>query len=135
MKTARRIAAAKAMAAIAGLATLVLAAATGSWPVFLGASAVALAVIEGPVLLAAAGAFVADWKESTAQAAEDRRLHQMEAAVEQERGRERGTEERMAELKAYYARIDSVPEKGDGRFQELVSLNESLDPPGLRRWR
>jgi hypothetical protein len=135
MKTAKRIAAAKAMAAIAGMTTMVLAAATGNWHVLFGVGAVAVAVVEGPVLVAAAAAFVADWKESIAQAAEDRRLHQMEAAVEQERGREHGTEERMAELKASYARINSDPEKGAGRFQELVSLNEALDPPGWHRWR
>jgi hypothetical protein len=121
MKTARRIAAAKAVAAIAGLATAVLAAATGNWPFLLGTVAVAVAVVEGPALFAAAAALVADWKGSIAQAAEDRRLHQMEAAVEQERGRELGIEERKSELQGPYGCLDEELATGSGRFRQRVS--------------
>jgi hypothetical protein len=112
MKTARRIAAAKAVAAIAGVATVVLGVATGNWPVVFAAAAVAA----GAGLLAA----VADFRETEARCESASRLHQMEAAIEQERDRELGIKQRMDELRSYYAASDGV-EGGSGRFRERVS--------------
>jgi hypothetical protein len=120
MKTARRIAAAEAIAALGVLGTIVFGVATGNLAVALIATAAMVAATAGPVLLAAATAFVADWKEAGAQADEASRQHQMEAAIEQERDREQGVKESMAELRASYAGLDG----GGGRFRERVSAED-----------
>jgi hypothetical protein len=113
MKTARRIAAAKAVAAIAGVVTVVLGVATGNWPMVFAAAAVAA----GAGLLAA----VADLREMETRCEASGRLHQMEAAIEQNRGRELGIKERMTELRSYYAGLDGG-EGGTGQFRERVSV-------------
>jgi hypothetical protein len=113
MKTARRVAAAKALAVIAGLATVILGVATGNWPVVL----IAAAVTSGAGLLAA----VAELRETEARSDAACRRHQMELAIEQERGRELGIEERMASLQACYASLESELAPGSGRFRERVS--------------
>jgi hypothetical protein len=122
MKTARRIAAMKAMAVVAGLATVALGIATGNWPVVMVAGAVAA----GAGLLAA----LADLRETEARCEAVRRRSQASAGIEPGRDVEPDIQERLAGLKAYYARIESVPENGGGRFRERVSADE---PPGWDR--
>lgn len=119
MKTARRIAAAKAVAVMAGLATMVLGVATGNLPVVFAAAA----VFCGAGLLAA----VADIRETEARCEATGRLHQMESAVEQGRCREQSIEERMAELRRYYAA--SIVGTASGRFSFVATTGS---PCGCR---
>jgi hypothetical protein len=121
MKTERRIAAAKALAVVAGVATVVLGVATGNWAVVVIAAA---AMISGPGLLAA----VADLRAVEARC-EAARQNQASAGIEPGREVEPGIKERLASIKAYYARLESEPE-GGGRFRELVSAE---DGPGWER--
>jgi hypothetical protein len=119
MKTARRIAAMEAVTSIAGLATVILGVVTGNWPVVL----IAAAVAAGAGLLAA----VAELREAEARSDAACRQHQMELAIEQERGRELGIEERMASLQACYAPLESDLAPGSGRFRERVSAEPEPD--------
>jgi hypothetical protein len=116
----KRIAAAKALAVVAGLATVVLGIATGNWPVVV----IAAAVMSGAGLLAA----VADLRETEARC-EAARQNQTSAGIEPGRDVEPGIKERLASIKTYYARLESEAEDG-GRFRELVSAE---DEPGCHR--
>jgi hypothetical protein len=120
MKTAKRIAAAKAMTVVAGLATVVLGIATGNWPVVM----IAAAVISGAGLLAA----VADLRASEARC-EAARQNQRSAGIEPGREVQPDFKERLASIKACYARLECEPE-GGGRFQERVAAE---DGPGWDR--
>ena len=122
MKTARRIAAAKAVAAIAGVATVVLGIATGNVWVVVAAAA----VVAGAGLLAA----VEDLREAEARNDAACRRHQMEAAIDQAQDQELGIRERMAALRAYYTGLDSGVEVGTGRFRERLSAENA---PGWNR--
>lgn len=119
MKTARRIAAMKALAAIAGVATVILGIATENlWVVVATA-----AVVAGAGLLAA----YADLREAEARSDAACRQHQLEAAIEQERDRELGIEERLASLQACYAPLESELAPGSGRFRERLAAEAEPD--------
>jgi hypothetical protein len=122
MKTARRIAAMKAIIAVSGLATVGLAVATGNWPVVLSAAAVA----SGAGLLAA----LADLRETEARCEAARRRDRTPAGGEPGREMDPDIQAKLAELKRYYARIESVTDGGERRFQDLVSAE---DGPGWDR--
>jgi hypothetical protein len=122
MKTARRIAAMNVLAMVAGLVTVALGVATGNWPVVMIVGAVAA----GAGLLAA----LADLRETEARCEAARLRNQASAGIEPGRDVEPDIQERLAGLKAYYARVESVPENGGGRFRERVSAD---DPPGWDR--
>lgn len=113
MKTARRIAAAEALATIAGLATVVLGVATGNWPVVMAVGV----IVAGAGLLAA----IADLRETESRSGAARRLHQGETAIEQEQGRELGVKERLARLRTCPAHLDAGPEGGGGQFRERLA--------------
>jgi hypothetical protein len=121
MKTAGRIATTKALVAVAGLVAIGFALATGNWPVVM----LAASVTSGAGLLAA----VADLRAVEARCEATGRLHQMEAAIERERGRQVDIKEKMAELRSYYAGLDGV-EGDSGRFRERLS---SEPEPGWDR--
>jgi hypothetical protein len=121
MKTARRIAAAKALSVVAGLLTIGFALATGNLTVAMIGTGVMVAATAGPVLLAAAAMFVSEWREAHDWADEASRQHQMEAAVEQAQGKVVGIKERLAGLRACVAVIDGGAEGGTGRFRERLS--------------
>jgi hypothetical protein len=121
MKTERRIAAMEALAGIAGLLTIGFAVATGNVTVAMCAAAALVAVTAGPMLIAAAGEFVSEWREGNDRADEACRQSQMEAAVEQAQGKVPGIKERLAGLQACPAGIDGGAEGGTGRFRERVS--------------
>jgi hypothetical protein len=120
MKTARRIAATKALIGVAGLIAVVSAIATGNWTVVVIAAAVS-----GVGLLAA----VADLRAVEARSEAARMRNQASAGIEPERDVRPEIQERLSELKGYYARLESEPE-GAGRFQELVAADDS---PGWDR--
>ena len=111
MKTARRIDAMETMAAIGGLATVALAVATGNVPMMIAAGAVIFGAALLPVAVGVVNAVL-----------EARRQDQTSAASESPgRDVEPGIKERLAEIKAFYARPGNEPESGEGRFRELVS--------------
>jgi hypothetical protein len=122
MKTARRIAAMKALGVAAGVATVVLAVATGYWPVAMIAAAF---LVSGPGLLAA----IADFRETEARC-EAARQNQASAGIGPGRDVQPDIQECLAEIKAFYARPANEPESGGGRFRELVSAE---DEPGWHR--
>jgi hypothetical protein len=121
MKTARRIAAMKAMSVIAGLATVVLGIATGNVTMVFAAAV----VVAGAGLLAA----YTDLREVEARSEAARMRNQTSAAIEPERDVQLDIQERLSQIKAYYARVECEPEGGE-RFRELVSAEGS---PGSGR--
>jgi hypothetical protein len=120
MKTARRIAAAKAVTAIAGLVMIGSAIATGNLAVLM----IAAVVTAGAGLLAA----VADLRATEARCEAARMRNQTSAGIEAGREVQPEIQERLSQISAYYARLESEPE-GGGRFRELVSA----DAPGWDR--
>jgi hypothetical protein len=121
MKTARRIAAGKALAVVAGVAAVIVGVATGNWGVVMIAAA---AMISGPGLLDA----IADLRETEAQC-EAARQNQASAGIEPGRDVQPEIKKMLAEIKAKYAHQGGVPERG-GRYQELVAAE---DGPGCGR--
>jgi len=85
-----------------GLAGLVRGIAIGSVPLVIASCA---AVFRAGLALA-----VADWRSATAAVEAIHRRNQTPSR-----------EEALAQIKAYRARLDSEPDTGDRRFQELVS--------------
>jgi hypothetical protein len=121
MKTARRIAAAKALAVVAGVATVVLGVATGNWAV----AVIAAAALSGAGLLAA----VADMRAVDARSEAARMRDQTSAGIEPGMDVQPDIKQRLSEIKAYYARLEGERE-GGGRFRELVAADDS---PGWDR--
>jgi hypothetical protein len=119
MKTARRIAAMEALTAIGGVATAVLAVATGSVPMMIAAGAFFFGAAALPVVAQAVSAVLEARREA-------------QAAASEAAGRDVQPEiqECLAEIKAFYARPGNEPESGEGRFQELVSSEQET---GWRR--
>jgi hypothetical protein len=110
MKTARRIAAMEALTAISGVATVVLAVATGSVPMMIAAGAFIFGAALLPVAAQAVSAGLEARRENQASAASEAAGRDVQPDIQ----------ECLAEIKAFYARPGNEPESV-GRFRELVS--------------
>jgi hypothetical protein len=124
MKTARRIAATKALVAIAGLVAVGSAIATGNWPVLI----IAAAAIGGAGLLAA----WSDMRAVEARCEATRMRNETSAVIEPGRDVEPDIQDTLADLKTYYARSARSLESGEGGFRERVTSSDN--PPGYRYW-
>jgi hypothetical protein len=124
MKTARRIAATKALVASAGLVVVGSAIATGNWPVLM----IAAAAIGGAGLLAA----WSDMRAVEARCEATRMRNETSAVIEPGRDVQPDIQDTLADLKTYYARSARSLESGEGRFQERVS--SAVKPQGYRYW-
>jgi hypothetical protein len=120
MKTARRIAAMKALAAVAGLVAVGSAIATGNVAVVM----IAAAAIGGAGLLAA----WSDMRAVEARCEATRMRNETSAVIEPGRDVQPDIQDTLADLKTYYARSARSLESGEGGFQDLVS--SSMDPAG-----
>jgi hypothetical protein len=122
MKMARRIAAMENLAAIGGMATVVLAFATGNVPMMIAAGAFIFGAAALPVVAQAVSAVLEARRERQASSASEAPGRDVQPDIQ----------ECLAEIKAFYARRGKEPESGGGRFRELVSTEPEAGCDRLR---
>jgi hypothetical protein len=125
MITPKGVAGTAMIAAIGGLAAAIGGVVTGNVPLAVAGFAVVLGANLAPA--------VADWWAVHARHEASCQRERERAASVAGRDVQPDIQEQLAEVKSYYARSARSLESGEGRFQELVSLNSALDPPGWDR--
>lgn len=122
----KTLAVATVIAALGGLAGVIGGLTMGSVPLVIGSCAVTFSAGLIPA--------VADWCQATAAVEASRRANHEQAAIATPERRVEppmsSREETIAAIKAYYARLEGLPDSGSGRFQELVSVEHQ---PGWDR--